>query len=95
MIENFFKVMPSCLISMDLVQFQHRGSVTLAQLGSAAARAIVIPPITTIKEMKRNLQCLNFTRKVEPVDVEAGDTLSSMLPLPARVNTVPFPVTIV
>ena len=94
MAEDFFKVIPRRLCGMVPVQLQHCGSMTIAQLGSTAARAIVMPPIAMLNKMKCDLQCLDIARQAEPVHVEAGDPLSPMLPLAERMNTVFFPVAI-
>ena len=88
------KIKPRRFRRMAPMQLQQCGSVTIAQLGSSTARAIVMPPVAILKEMKRNLQCLDLAREAEPVDVEARDSPSSMLPLAERVDPESFPVAI-
>ena len=88
------KIKPRRLRGMVSMQLQQSVSVTIAQLGAATAWAIVMPPIAILKEMRYDLQCLDLVRKAKPVDVEASDTRSPVIPLSKRVNAMFFPVAI-
>ena len=92
--KDFPEVVPRRLGGMVPVQLQQRGAMAIAQLGSTAARAIVMPPVAMLKKMQYDLQCLDLVRKAKPVDVEASDTRSPVIPLSKRMNAMFFPVAI-